>query len=92
MERSATTFWETIDGASAFDNAGSLCHGWSGIPAWFYGAWLVGVKPTEPGFKKYKMEPITGVVDRAEARIPTPNGVLKASWRMEGEKVVKDVK
>ena len=26
------TVWETIDGASAFDNAGSLCHGWSAIP------------------------------------------------------------
>lgn len=23
----ATSFWETIDGADAFDNAGSLCHG-----------------------------------------------------------------
>ena len=26
LQKGATTFWETIDGASAFDNAGSLCH------------------------------------------------------------------
>lgn len=32
----ATTFWETIEGAAAFGNAGSLCHGWSAIPAYFY--------------------------------------------------------
>ena len=32
----ATTFWETIDGESAFGNAGSLCHGWSAIPAYVY--------------------------------------------------------
>ena len=29
------TVWETIDGASAFDNAGSLCHGWSAVPILF---------------------------------------------------------
>ena len=32
MVKSGDTVWETIDGASAFDNAGSLCHGWSAIP------------------------------------------------------------
>ena len=28
--------WETAEGQSAFDNAGSLCHGWSAIPVYFY--------------------------------------------------------
>ena len=28
--------WETIDGAAAFDYAGSLCHGWSAIPVYYY--------------------------------------------------------
>lgn len=32
----ATSFWETIDGESAFANAGSLCHGWSAIPIYIY--------------------------------------------------------
>ena len=32
MIEQGNTVWETIDGASAFDNAGSLCHGWSAIP------------------------------------------------------------
>lgn len=36
LEAGATTVWETIDGASAFDNAGSLCHGWSAIPVYYY--------------------------------------------------------
>ncbi len=34
-----STVWETIDGASAFDNAGSLCHGWSAIPIYYYAKW-----------------------------------------------------
>jgi hypothetical protein len=29
------TVWETADGASAFENAGSLCHGWSAIPIYY---------------------------------------------------------
>jgi hypothetical protein len=32
MIEQGTTVWETAEGASAFDNAGSLCHGWSSIP------------------------------------------------------------
>jgi hypothetical protein len=36
MLESGNTVWETIDGASAFDYAGSLCHGWSAIPIYYY--------------------------------------------------------
>jgi len=32
LDAGATSVWETIDGAPAFDNAGSLCHGWSSVP------------------------------------------------------------
>lgn len=32
----ATSFWETIDGGDAFTKAGSLCHGWSAIPIYFW--------------------------------------------------------
>ncbi len=30
------TVWETEDGQSDFDNAGSLCHGWSAMPIYYY--------------------------------------------------------
>ena len=30
------TVWETELGAADFDNAGSLCHGWSAIPVYYY--------------------------------------------------------
>ena len=32
----ATSFWETIDGGDAFSKAGSLCHGWSAVPVYFW--------------------------------------------------------
>lgn len=36
LDKGATTVWETAEGAEAFDNAGSLCHGWSAIPVYYY--------------------------------------------------------
>ena len=36
LSQGATSFWETIKGESDFDNAGSLCHGWSAIPVYYY--------------------------------------------------------
>jgi len=36
LDNDATTFWETIIGAADFGNAGSLCHGWSAIPIYYY--------------------------------------------------------
>lgn len=36
LDSGSTTVWETAEGAAAFDNAGSLCHGWSAIPIYYY--------------------------------------------------------
>ena len=36
LEEGATTFFETELGAADFNGAGSLCHGWSAIPVYYY--------------------------------------------------------
>lgn len=36
LDQGATSFWETLKGAKDFNNAGSLCHGWSAIPIVYY--------------------------------------------------------
>ncbi len=36
LKKGATTFWETALGADDFDKAGSLCHGWSAMPVYYY--------------------------------------------------------
>ena len=38
-----TTFWETEKGADDFDNAGSLCHGWSALPIYINQKYIHGV-------------------------------------------------
>lgn len=36
LDNGATSFWETIKGEADFHNAGSLCHGWSALPVYYY--------------------------------------------------------
>ena len=36
LDFGSTTVWETLDGAKAFQNAGSLCHGWSALPVYYF--------------------------------------------------------
>ena len=36
LDAGATTFWETELGEADFDAAGSLCHGWSAMPVYYY--------------------------------------------------------
>jgi len=36
LREGATTFWETIAGEEDFWEAGSLCHGWSALPIYYY--------------------------------------------------------
>jgi hypothetical protein len=36
LDAGATTFWETEEGYKDFNGAGSLCHGWSAIPVYYY--------------------------------------------------------
>ncbi len=45
----ATSFWETELGDRDFNNAGSLCHGWSAVPVYFYYAYGLGLRPEAPG-------------------------------------------
>ena len=36
LDFGATSFWETELGAEDFEGAGSLCHGWSAMPVYYY--------------------------------------------------------
>ena len=36
LRAGATTFWEDSLGADAYGGAGSLCHGWSALPVYYY--------------------------------------------------------
>ena len=74
LYRGATTFWETDEGACDFSWAGSLCHGWSGIPAYLFGAYILSVRPEQPGvWKAQEEEPCMYF---AQGKLLTPQGEM----------------
>lgn len=72
----ATAFWESDDGADAFERAGSLCHAWSCVPVYLYGAYVLGVRPVEPGVWR-KTTPVPGGISGAEGKLCSPEGILE---------------
>jgi len=82
----ASSFWETEQGQADFDYAGSLCHGWSATPAYFYGAYILGVKPLSSGFKTFTVDPFFESTPQASGSIPTPDGDITVSWQMNMDK------
>lgn len=87
----ASSFWETLKGHFDFDYAGSLCHGWSAIPVYFYQAYLLGIKPLESGFKKFSLSPFTGFIDKTAGKVITPSGLIEVKWQNIAEKTVVKV-
>ncbi|MBE7066436.1 MAG: hypothetical protein E7385_02675 [Ruminococcaceae bacterium] len=69
LYQGATSFWETEKGSWDFDNAGSLCHGWSAVPLIVYYKYILGVTPAERGFGDYKFKPLRTSLITAEGNI-----------------------
>ncbi len=76
----ATSLWETARGAADFGGAGSLCHAWSSLPVYYYHAWLLGVRPLEPGFKKFLLSPCPGSFNAVKGSVATPSGFICVEW------------
>ena len=80
-----TSLPETPTGPDDFYWAGSCCHGWSAIPAYYINCIILGVRPLEPGFKKFEVKPYPGRQRRAGGMIPTPNGDIQVMWEKRNE-------
>jgi hypothetical protein len=88
----ASTFWETIKGQADFSGAGSLCHGFSTLPAYIYHGYVLGVIPIEPGFSKFNVNPSFRSFESACGRIPTPKGFIEISWEKQGDSYLGNIK
>lgn len=91
LQREATSLWETTVGGDDFEQAGSLCHGWSALPVYFYHAGILGVTPLEPGFRRFQVSPYGDRLDAAEGTVPTPEGFIRIAWRRDGETLALEI-
>jgi hypothetical protein len=76
----SSTCWETIKGEADFDGAGSLCHGWSALPVYYYHAYVLGIRPLSPGFKTFSVTPYCDRFHNAAGQVMTPYGKISVKW------------
>ncbi len=82
LTRTGTTGWEQFDPSFSRDmnqdiarmSYLSLSHGWATGPTSFLTECILGVTPTEGGFKTVTIEPQLGDLTWAEGTVPTPHG------------------
>lgn len=86
LKMGATTIWETYDPSQSGDEhyamygrpfGKSLCHAWGANPVYLFGKYLLGVKPTSPGYLTYKVEPSLAGLEWIKGKVPTPNGIME---------------
>ncbi len=76
LTRGGTTFFETIKAGDDFDRAGSLCHGWSAVPAYLYFAYGAGIQPKSIGFEDVNLQKASGRPGIVKAQILKNDGTL----------------
>jgi alpha-L-rhamnosidase len=80
IDNGATTFWEIWD-----PTIESRCHAWSASPVYHLMQTVLGVVPTEPGWRRVRIAPHPGALEFAKGVVPTPLGRIRAEWEKAGE-------
>ncbi|KAK2003723.1 Six-hairpin glycosidase [Colletotrichum falcatum] len=82
------TFWEGIGpgGRPYEDGYTSMAHGWSTGLVPLMSGWVLGVKPTGPGFRTWSVAPETAGLGWARGVVPTPGGEgIGVQWEQGGD-------
>ena len=80
LQAGATTWWEHLSGHA------SLSHGWGAAPNFDLSAYVLGVKPTEPGFTAFRVEPQPADLKWAKGVVPTVRGDIEVEWKRDAER------
>ena len=68
VESDISTLWEV------WDLSGTQNHAWSGGPLTMMGMYAAGVKPIEPGYKKFEIVPQLGTLTSIDTVVPSAAG------------------
>ncbi|MGW3604932.1 alpha-L-rhamnosidase C-terminal domain-containing protein [Micromonospora sp. NPDC005161] len=83
-------FWENHQQNGDLTDANkSLAHSWASGPTWNMSAYLLGVKPVEPGFATWTVKPHLSDLEWSEGQVPTPSGDIKVKWSQDDDEVVE---
>ena len=59
----------------------SVAHAWSAAPAVYLPTRVLGIRPLDPGFRRFCVEPCPGDLAWARGSVVTPYGPIHVSWR-----------
>lgn len=88
--------WEAMaeDGSPVHDDT-SLVHGWSTWPVFLLPKYLAGLEPLEPGWVKWKVQPVLAGLESVDVQLSTPAGVVAISLHIKDKegtgKIILDV-
>ena len=86
LTHGSTMTWEAWD--PQFKPNLDWNHAWGSAPANIIPRWLMGIRPEEPGWTRFVVEPQPGSLTSAEIRVPTVKGSVEASFRHEEGKFI----
>ena len=74
--------WELVGptGAPGFGSYTSLAHGWAGGATADLSQYVLGVQPSSPGYRTWRVQPHPGSLTWAEGNVPTPLGTIAVRW------------
>jgi alpha-L-rhamnosidase len=77
----ATWEYVALDGTPGLGEGTSLAHGWASGPTSALSKYVLGVRPIQPGYRTWLIEPQTGDLAWAEGKVPTPYGPIAVRWQ-----------
>ena len=69
-------------------DTGDLSHAWIGSPLYQMSGVILGVRPVQPGFKRFQIAPQSSGLKWAKGTVPTPHGPIAVEWHL-GRKLVQ---
>jgi alpha-L-rhamnosidase len=85
VARGPGTVWESMQLNGVPKSGGiSLAHGWGGGPVPALSAYVLGIRPTTPGYRHWIVAPQPGDLRFAQGQAPTPHGPIASRWRRAG--------
>ena len=86
IKSGATTLWESWKGGSSRNHVM-----FGDFAAWAY-AYVAGVRPLEPGFRKFEVQPRPpSALSFVRAIVPTPHGEIKVGWKKADGKLGMEI-
>ena len=82
-----TTLFEGWEIGSSKYGGGTTNHAWSGGAITVIGAELCGIKPIEPGYRKFEVRPQIAGMKELSLEFPTVKGKVSYSHKVDGEDI-----